>query len=323
MYITPEDKVRTNLLTRLEVMLLESKENARVELNRLCDDKDSMLITYNHYYTDNVQNARQATTRALIKTALEEVSTADFNSKMHISNTSVDAEKLLGALQRRVLVDMEDQACSEAQQGLLAYYKVSSGRDMQGRLLTDSRWPARHSSTTCAYKSSNDTSFGECPRSCHRSEWRGTPMRNFSPLPVRMNTSWREDVNYKPFRAVSLQAWKIFASRFTTHHLIFLDRCRCSISCCPRLYFGRRHNEQLLRGGESTEQDSCFDHGGRRVTQSRKTRFRRANYSVDGRGKADRRMEHGSLREGAFYPVRAQTIISLCHHSLGTGGALN
>ncbi|TKA79240.1 hypothetical protein B0A55_06271 [Friedmanniomyces simplex] len=124
MFVTPEEKVRNSLLNRIERVLLDSRETARLELDRLFEDKNGSPITYNHYYTDNVQNARHATTRGLIKKALEETSTVDYNHKMHISNTAVDAEKLLGALQRRVLVDMEDQACSEARQGLLAYYKV-------------------------------------------------------------------------------------------------------------------------------------------------------------------------------------------------------
>ncbi|KAK5173719.1 uncharacterized protein LTR77_002400 [Saxophila tyrrhenica] len=55
----------------------------------------------------------------------KEASLEEYNKKLHISNTTVDTEKLLGALQRRVLVDMDEQACSEAWSDLIAYYKVA------------------------------------------------------------------------------------------------------------------------------------------------------------------------------------------------------
>lgn len=152
MYITSDDKVRANLLIRTDMALMAGKGAAYEELEKLCADKDGPLITYNHYYTDNVQNARHTTTRNLIKKALDETSVTEFNSKMHISNNVVDAEKLLLALQKRVLVDMEDQACSEARQGLLAYYKVIFGTITGGVKLKISRWLVRHSWTTCVYR---------------------------------------------------------------------------------------------------------------------------------------------------------------------------
>jgi hypothetical protein len=44
---------------------------------------------------------------------------------MHISNNGIDVKRLVGALQKRVIVDMDEQACSEVRAGLDAYYKVS------------------------------------------------------------------------------------------------------------------------------------------------------------------------------------------------------
>jgi hypothetical protein len=48
-----------------------------------------------------------------------------WNGKLHISNNAVDGQKLLAALQRRINVDMNLQACEEALAGLNAYYKVT------------------------------------------------------------------------------------------------------------------------------------------------------------------------------------------------------
>lgn len=110
---------------RIAVSLERNGMMARSELDRLCEDKDGQPITYNHYFTDSVQDSRHETTRGLLRKALNEVSVEEYKKKLHISNTTVDAEKLLSALQRRVLVDMDEQACSEAWTGLNAYYKVA------------------------------------------------------------------------------------------------------------------------------------------------------------------------------------------------------
>ena len=97
---------------------------AEEELKRLFEDEKQHPITYNHYYTDNVQNARQDSTRESIKKAMNDVTAQDWNGKLHISNNTVDAEKLLASLQKRIIVDMDEQACTEALEGLFAYYKV-------------------------------------------------------------------------------------------------------------------------------------------------------------------------------------------------------
>ena len=57
-----------------------------------------------------------------VERAVREVVMEDFNGKFHIINTPIDEEKLLGSLQKRVVVNM---ACTEALDGLNAYYKVS------------------------------------------------------------------------------------------------------------------------------------------------------------------------------------------------------
>lgn len=123
-HITPDGQIRSTLWERMEHALLVNKHKAEEELLRLCEDEKQQPITYNHYYTDNVQNARQDSTRKLVKKAMEEASTQDWNGKLHISNNSVDADKLLASLQKRIVVDMDAQACAEALAGLAAYYKV-------------------------------------------------------------------------------------------------------------------------------------------------------------------------------------------------------
>ena len=123
-HITQDSKIRSKLWEILKYALVKNKLGAEEELSRLCNDEQQQPMTYNHYYTDNVQNARQDSTRKLVKKAMNEASTEDWNGRLHVSNTSVDAEKLLASLQKRIIVDMDAQACTEALAGLSAYYKV-------------------------------------------------------------------------------------------------------------------------------------------------------------------------------------------------------
>ncbi|KAK5708504.1 hypothetical protein LTR17_020635 [Elasticomyces elasticus] len=124
-YVSADDQVSIEMLDRIESSLLESKQTSEEELLKLCEDEAQQPITYNHYYTDNVQKARQASTRKWIKQAMQDASIEYYNGKLHISNTAADGEKLLTALQRQVLIDMDDQACSEVLVGFSAYYKVA------------------------------------------------------------------------------------------------------------------------------------------------------------------------------------------------------
>ena len=48
----------------------------------------------------------------------------EFHGAMHISNNGVDLKRLVSASQKRVIVDMDKQACSEVRAVLDAHYKV-------------------------------------------------------------------------------------------------------------------------------------------------------------------------------------------------------
>lgn len=124
-HITRDNNVITEMLEIIHGYLEVSRCKAEEELERLQDDNSHQPITYNHYYTDNIQNARANATRNHIKQAMQNASIGVYNGKLHISNTAADAEKLLQALQHQVSVDMDDQACSEVLAGFTAYYKVS------------------------------------------------------------------------------------------------------------------------------------------------------------------------------------------------------
>ena len=116
--------MRAELVDITSTRLAKSRLGARAELEQLQQDELQHPITYNHYFTDNIQNSRQEAMKKLIRKAMDETKEDDWGGKLHVSNISVDADRLLASLQKRIIVDMEAQACTEALAGLQAYYKV-------------------------------------------------------------------------------------------------------------------------------------------------------------------------------------------------------
>jgi len=123
-HIVSDSDVFSDLMDLASAALRQRKIEAETELERLHQDEKQQPITYNHYYTDNVQQGRLNLTRELIKKAMSEAKEQDWNGKFHVSNNQVDAEKLLASLQSRIIVNMDKSACTEALAGLEAYYKV-------------------------------------------------------------------------------------------------------------------------------------------------------------------------------------------------------
>jgi len=124
-HIITDEQVHSEVLEISMTFLQGNLQAAKQELRRLCEDEKLQPITYNHYYTDNIQKARQENMRNILKKAMNETTAQDWNGKLHISNNSFDSAKLLSSLQNRIIVDMDAQACTEALSSLDAYYKVS------------------------------------------------------------------------------------------------------------------------------------------------------------------------------------------------------
>jgi hypothetical protein len=125
-YISVDEQVSAEMRECISDLLDESRRHAGEELDKLCNDQSQQPITYNHYYTDNIENARRDTARNWVRNAMHDAAVGVYNGKLHISNTAADADKLLNALQRQVSVNMDEQACSEVLAAFSAYYKVSS-----------------------------------------------------------------------------------------------------------------------------------------------------------------------------------------------------
>ena len=124
-FVIKDTKVRQNVQNCVEKSVQGNTQRAIDELNTLLEDESRQPITYNHYYTDNIQKARNEQSKRQIQDSMHNAIQTDWNGKFHVSNSSEEIEKLVTSLQERVVVDMTKQACSEAQNDLTAYYKVS------------------------------------------------------------------------------------------------------------------------------------------------------------------------------------------------------
>lgn len=115
-YVAREDQVRQEVWKIVKVPIQDNHTAAKAELGKLLDDEKMQPITYNHYYTDNIQKDRHDSTKRTMGQALENFSMKSFSS-----------EDVLEHIQEHVTVDMDQQACDEAKASLSAYYKVSPG----------------------------------------------------------------------------------------------------------------------------------------------------------------------------------------------------
>jgi hypothetical protein len=122
--VIKDTKVRQNVQNCVSKSVQGGIQRAIDELGRLLEDEARQPITYNHYYTDNIQKARNDQSKRRIQDSLHNAIQTDWNGKFHINNSTESIDKLVSSLQQQVIVDMAKQACSEAQNDLSAYYKV-------------------------------------------------------------------------------------------------------------------------------------------------------------------------------------------------------
>jgi hypothetical protein len=124
-HVIIDTQVRNNVKHMARQSLDASLEKARNELRNILSDEAAHPITYNHYYTDNIQNARADAAKRSLQVSMDHAITTEWNGKLHVSNTPVHMEKLCSSLKNRVVVDMTEQACEESLEALNAYYKVN------------------------------------------------------------------------------------------------------------------------------------------------------------------------------------------------------
>ncbi|KMU91773.1 interferon-induced GTP-binding protein Mx2 [Coccidioides immitis H538.4] len=73
-HVVIEEHIRRDIHKILDRSLQSNLDTALDELRKLCDDERAQLITYNHYYTDNIQKARHDRANTVLEHALQSVS---------------------------------------------------------------------------------------------------------------------------------------------------------------------------------------------------------------------------------------------------------
>lgn len=110
-----------------EIVLLSlhlKAQAAWAELDKLCENERLQPITYNHYYTDNVQNAQQKHWKRWLKMQwTTPQSRTDMENFILIAAPSMlQTPDIVANLW--IIGNMDGQACAEALSTLNAYYKV-------------------------------------------------------------------------------------------------------------------------------------------------------------------------------------------------------
>ncbi|KAK2820034.1 hypothetical protein FQN49_007786 [Arthroderma sp. PD_2] len=128
-YIIKEDQVRNELWRSMKASLQKNLDAAVDELQSICNDEKIQPITYNHYYTDNIENARQQGVKDAIRNAFDTATVgSDYHGDDNYDDDSTKSRRrrvLESALEKQVVVDMDKRACEEAKTALVAYYKVA------------------------------------------------------------------------------------------------------------------------------------------------------------------------------------------------------
>ncbi|KAJ0383915.1 hypothetical protein COL922a_009457 [Colletotrichum nupharicola] len=123
-----EEHLRRDIDAICQRRLEDSREKAFEELNKIMADEERHPIKYNHYYTDNIQQARSDSQKSAFQSVITSTLSDGWSGKMKTIADASQMEKFLDCLQPKVCVDMDEQACEEALAGLNAYYKKSSGQ---------------------------------------------------------------------------------------------------------------------------------------------------------------------------------------------------
>jgi hypothetical protein len=125
--ILKDTTVRGKLWKNVKMAFDMNVENARAELAKLLQDEQGHLITYNHYYTENIQKTRYEDAKKLLESSVTTIIRPDAYGRAKLNASAIGG--LVHFLQTGMKVNMVDRACSEALVDLNADYKVSNDAD--------------------------------------------------------------------------------------------------------------------------------------------------------------------------------------------------
>ncbi len=118
--LTPDDVLAPLFDYHINPKLEERFTKAEEELRNLLNDRKGHAITYNHYYTENVQRLRSSRMNRRYEKVLNSLEAQSSTAGKLDKNAVLAA--LTGANQTEA--DMEEFACEEVLDCMLAFYKV-------------------------------------------------------------------------------------------------------------------------------------------------------------------------------------------------------
>lgn len=99
--------------------------NAESDLKQILADRQEHAITYNHYYTENVQNIHQQRRAKSSQNALKKILGLAENQHVDMTqNLVISPQAFLSSFSSQTEADMDRFACIEILDRVLAYYKV-------------------------------------------------------------------------------------------------------------------------------------------------------------------------------------------------------
>jgi hypothetical protein len=135
--IASEEGLRAHVSAILQEWVEEAEKSAQWELERILQDERRGPITFNRYYTDNVQRSRSSAQEKEMRSH-SFLLTAISKSGSHTSSVSSSSiDTFISTVTSRTVVDMDQYTCDEAKIHLNAYYKVSGIISQRHGMLTD------------------------------------------------------------------------------------------------------------------------------------------------------------------------------------------
>jgi hypothetical protein len=118
-----DEDLRPSIVARCLDSHKTLESHARDELRKIWEDEQRPPLTYNHYYTDNVQKARlDVQSRALWKAV--DRAQPEPPGRNYSYGSGGDPNEIVAAFERNITVNMDNHACEEALAAMQAYYKV-------------------------------------------------------------------------------------------------------------------------------------------------------------------------------------------------------
>ncbi|KAI9932556.1 hypothetical protein MW887_008798 [Aspergillus wentii] len=115
-FVIKDGSARHNISQTVLDSLHNNIRAAHEELTQLLRDEAQHPITYNHYYTDNIQKARKSQSKEQLKELINNARQQDWGGQCHFTNSIGEMERLISSLQKHITVAMKtfvDNVCRQ------------------------------------------------------------------------------------------------------------------------------------------------------------------------------------------------------------------